>query len=75
MYHTIEFLVESLVDLEISPKRWLERVLIKQGSRRQAQIKPYVVETTDGPVEVADLYFDDGTVTRGVCFEFIRFVD
>ena len=75
MYHTIEFLVESLVDLEISPKHWLERVLVHQGTRRQAQVKPYVVETPDGPVEVADLFFDDGTVTRGVRFEYISFVD
>jgi hypothetical protein len=75
MYHTIEFKVESVVDLEISPKHWLERVLVHQGTRRQAQVRPYVVENPDGPVEVADLFFDDGTTTRGVRFEFISFVD
>jgi hypothetical protein len=29
MYHTIEFAEEFMVDLEISPKHWLERMLIR----------------------------------------------
>jgi hypothetical protein len=75
MYHTIEFSVEFMVDLEISPKHWLERMLIRRGTRLQAQIKPYVVETEDGPVEVADVFFADGTTTRRVPFEWFSFVD
>jgi hypothetical protein len=54
MYHTIEFADEMVVDLEISPRHWLEQMLIRRGTRLQAQIKPYVVETADGLVEVAD---------------------
>jgi hypothetical protein len=39
------------------------------------QIKPYVIETEDGLIEVADLYFADGTTTRRVPFEAFTFVD
>jgi hypothetical protein len=59
MYHTIEFAEEFTVDLEISPKHRLERMLIRRGTRLQTQIKPYVTETEDGPVEVADLFLAD----------------
>jgi hypothetical protein len=75
MYHTIEFTTELLVDLEVSPKHWLERLRLAKGKKVQAQVKPYVVETDDGPVEVADLYFTDGTATRQVSFDSFMFVD
>jgi hypothetical protein len=75
MYHTIEFAEELMVDLEISPKHWHERMLIRRGTRLQAQIKPYVVETENDLVEVADLFFADGTTTRTVPFESFSFVD
>jgi len=64
-----------MVDLEISPKHWLERMLIHRGTRLQAQIRPCVVETEDGLVEVADLFFADGTTTCMVPFESFSFVD
>jgi len=75
MYHTIEFAGEFLVDLEISSKHWRERMLIQRGTRLQAQIKPYVVDSEDGLVEVADLFFADGTTTRSVPFKCFSFVD
>ena len=75
MYHTLEFAVEFTADLEISPKYYLERLLIKAGTRMRAQIKPYVVETDDGLIEVADLFFEDGTTTRQVPFEYFSFVE
>jgi hypothetical protein len=75
MYHTIEFSEEFTVDLEISPKHPLERMLIRRGVRLQAQSKPYVVETEDGLIEVADLFFADGTTTRAVPFRSFSFVD
>jgi hypothetical protein len=73
MYHTIKFTGDLTVDLEVSPKQHLERLRIRKGDRVQAQIKPYVVETEDGPVEVADLFFEDGTTTRRVRFESFSF--
>jgi hypothetical protein len=75
MFHTIKFTGDLTVDLEISPKQPLERVRIRKGDRLRVQIKPYVVETEDGPVEVADLFFGDGTTTRMVPFNSFLFVD
>lgn len=74
MYHSILINEDLSVDLEISPKHPLERTLIAKGSRLRAQLKPYVIEGTDGPIEVADLFFEDGTATRGVRFECFKFV-
>ena len=75
MYHTIEFVKEVLVDLETSPKNWLEQMLIRRGTRLQAQIKPYVVVAENDLVEVADLFFADGTTTRRLPFELFSFVE
>ena len=75
MYHTLEFALEFSADLEISPKHHLERLLIQAGKQLRAQIKPYVVETEDGLIEVADLFFEDGTTTRQVPFEYFSFVE
>jgi hypothetical protein len=75
MYHTVEFAVGFTADLEISRGRRLERLLLRKGTRRRAQIKPYVVEGEDGPVEVADLFFEDGTATRTVPFACFTLVD
>ena len=75
MYHTIEFTEECFVDLEISPMHWLEQLFIHRGTRLQALIKPYVMETADGPYEVADLFFADGTSACTVPFEWFSFVD
>jgi hypothetical protein len=74
MYHTIEFRGDMIADLETSRAQRLERIRICRGTRLQAQIKPYVVETPDGLVEVADLFFADGVV-RGAPFAAFFFVD
>jgi hypothetical protein len=75
LYHTIEFAVEFVADLELSPKQRLEQLLIRQGTRLRVQLKPSVVETVGGPVEVADLLFEDGTATRTVPFAYFAFVE
>jgi hypothetical protein len=75
MYHTLEFAVEFMVDLEVSRNQPLERILIKRGTRTRAQLKPYVLEGDDGPIEVADLFLEDGTSIRGVRFDWFSFVD
>jgi hypothetical protein len=75
MYHTLEFDAELTVDLEISRKHPLERLRINKGARLRAQLKPYVIDTADGPAEVADLFFEDGTSTRQILFAYFRFVD
>ena len=75
MYHTIQFTEAFLAVLEVSPKQRLERVRIRRGDRLQAQVRPYVVDTGEGPREVADLFFEDGTATRKVPFAYFAFVD
>lgn len=74
MYHTIEFSVELEVDLEIARTKPLERLLIRRGSKMRAQIRPYVIEGAKGPIEVADLFFENGSTTRQVPFAWFNFV-
>ena len=75
MFHTIEFHVVRNVDLEVSPKQPLEKLCIRKGTRVQAQVRPYVIEGLSGPMEVADLFFDDGTTARALPFDMFSFVD
>jgi len=75
VYHTIQFAVEIVAALEVSRKLPLERVRIRKGERLDVQLRPHVVEADKGPVEVADLYFADGTITRNVPYEWFAFVD
>lgn len=74
MYHTIEFRGDYTLDLEVSPQNRRAQLLIRDGTRVRTQLRPYVHETEYGPVEVADLFFEDGTTTRGIpfaCFSFV----
>jgi hypothetical protein len=75
MYHAIEFCSAFIADLEVSPNQRLERLRIRKGTRARVHLLPYVEETPRGPVEVADLCFDDGTLVRQVRYERFRFVE
>ena len=75
MYHTIEFHEALTLDLEISRKQPVERVSIVKGTRMRVQLRPHVIDTEKEPVEVADLFFEDGTVTRQVRFASFCFVE
>jgi hypothetical protein len=75
MFHTIEFRLRGLAELETPGKPQLEQLVVKKGSRLSAEIKPYVVETDRGPVEVADLFLEDGSVARAVRYATFRFLD
>jgi len=75
MYHTIQFRLKGLAELETPGKPQLERLVIHQGTRLNAQIKPYVYETERGPVEVADLFLEDGSVARAVRYATFVFVN
>jgi hypothetical protein len=75
VYHAIEFAADLWLDLERSPRQPLERVLFRRGARRRTQLRPYVVEGEMGPVEAADLFFEDGTAARGVPFASFAFAD
>jgi hypothetical protein len=75
MYHLIEFNTAFTADLEISPRQRLERVRVRKGTRAYVRLRPYVVETAGELDEVADLDFEDGSVTRQVPFERFHFVE
>lgn len=75
MYHTLEVAIAFTADLQTSPQHWLERPLVRRGTRLRAQVRPHVEETAAGPVEVADLFLDDGTVLRAVPFAYFAFVE
>ena len=74
MYHTIEFRLPGLAELEMPASARPVQVFIEKGTRVRARIRPYVMESDEGPVEVADLYSDDGAVARAVRFAAFRFV-
>jgi hypothetical protein len=75
MYHAIRFVANLWLDLERSPRLPLERLLLRRGTCVRAQLQPHVLETPDGLVEAADLFFDDGTTVRGVPFAAFCFAD
>ena len=75
MYHTIEFRLRGIAALETPDTSNLAQLVIKQGTRFSAEIRPYVVETERGPVEVADLFLEDGSVARAVRYATFSFVD
>ena len=75
LYHTIEFNVTGMIDVEVSRKQPMERLCVEQGTRLRVELRPYVIEATDGPAEVADLYLENGSVTRAVPFAFFAFAE
>ena len=75
MYHTIRFAAEFVAQPELPPRHRRQRALIRKGDLLKAQVRPYVVETKRGPAEVADLLFEDGSMTRGVPYRCLAFVD
>ncbi|OAI45073.1 hypothetical protein AYO44_13195 [Planctomycetaceae bacterium SCGC AG-212-F19] len=63
MYHRLQFLVNHQLDLQMPKKARLEQLIVKQGEIIEARVRPYVQETQEGPVEMADLELPgDGTL-------------
>ena len=75
VYHTIEFTVPIMVGVEVARHKRMERLCLRRGDRMLAQLRPSVVETPNGPVEVADLDFADGTTARSIPYAAFFFVD
>jgi hypothetical protein len=75
VYHTIELRVKFLAELEPPPEHPAEPLLIRRGTRIRLRLKPYVSESSEGPIEVADLFFENGEVTRRVPFACFSFVE
>ena len=75
MFHEIEFRWVVLAEVDRPGYALLERAVITEGTRLHANIRPYVAESPDGPIEVADLFFEDGSIARAVRFAAFRFLD
>jgi hypothetical protein len=75
MFHTIEFTLRVRADLAVPGQRELEKIILGKGTRLRAQIKPYVTESDKGPLEVADLFLEDGSAAQHVNFASFRFLD
>jgi hypothetical protein len=75
MYHTIELTADLQVALARSPRDRLERVLLRRGTLLPVQLRPHVVESVGGPMEVADLFFKDGTAVHNIPFACFSFVE
>jgi hypothetical protein len=75
MYHNIEFRLKAVAAVEADGTGRMQQVVIKPETRLRAHVKPHVVESDFGPIEAADLFFEDGTIARGVRFASFHFLD
>jgi hypothetical protein len=74
-YHAIEFAADRWVNAQRPLRQPLTPIRLRAGTPIRARIKPYVLEGGEGPIEVADLYFEDGAAARGVPFACFCFSD
>ena len=74
MHHRLLFRGDYELDLQVSGKTRLEKVMMRDGEVVEATVQPHVVESADGPVEVADLQLGGGTL-MGVRMECFRFFE
>lgn len=73
MYHKLRFHVDYNADLYMKGKSRLEQVIFRAGEIVEAQVRPFIIETDEGPVETADLFLaGDGTLLE-VRMEYFSF--
>jgi hypothetical protein len=75
MIHTIEFRWLVLAEINGPEYGLMQGIVINEGTRLSARIKAYVADSPDGPIEMADLYLEDGSVVRAVRFAAFAFLD
>lgn len=73
MYHKLRFRTSQELDLQIPGKGRLEKVKFRRGDVIEAYVRPYIIESEDGPVEIADLNLGREGTLVGVPMEFFRF--
>ena len=74
MVHTIRFRAGYVSDLQRPGQSRLERVRLEVGLVIHARMRPWIKETSRGPIEVADLECDDGALLA-VPFAAFQFVE
>ena len=71
MTHQLRFRVDCQFDFQITAKPQLDKIKVRAGEVVKAQVRPFVQEGKEGPVECANLLLGtDGTV-RMEHFEFM----
>jgi len=75
MIHPIEFRWLVIAEIDGPEYGLMQSVVINEGTRLSAKINPYVAESPGGPIEMADLYLEDGSVIRAVRFAAFQFLD
>jgi len=75
MKHQVEFRWLLLAEIDRPEFVYPQRLIIKEGTRLTVTIRPYVAESPEGPIEVADLTLEDGSVARAVRYAAFHFVD
>jgi len=75
MVHVIEFVTDWKAEIQTRPGRPLEKMILHQGARRCAEVRPRVIEMGKDLIEAADLFFDDGSVARNVPFAAFFFAE
>ena len=74
MNHQLRFRADGQLDLQITGKPRLEQVKVRQGEVIEAKVRPYVLETSEGPIECADLQLGDEGTLVNVRMEYFEFV-
>jgi hypothetical protein len=74
VYHLIEFRTPFTADVATSPRDRLHQLRIEKGTQFYVHLLPHTVQTPLGPVEVADMCWEDGSVAREVPYARFRFV-
>ena len=74
MTHRLLFRGDYELDFQVPGKSRLEKVMMRDGEVIEANLRPRVQESKDGPVEVADLQLGGGTLlgVRMECFRFFE---
>jgi hypothetical protein len=75
MFHHIEFCLATIAEVQRPEDALMQRLVIREGERLVVQCKPHVEESADGPVEVADLYLEEGSILKAVRYAAFRFLD
>jgi hypothetical protein len=75
MTHPIEFRWLALAEIDGPEYGLRQGIVITEGTRLSAKVKPYVAESPDGPIEMVDLYLDDSSVVRAVRRAAFQFLD
>jgi hypothetical protein len=80
MFHRLQIRENLLADLRVPGKPRLEQLMLRAGETIEAQVRSYVRETDEGPVECADLFLNadlfltSGETLLDVRMEFFRFI-